>query len=172
MKIVNKISILAGVLLLAAGVQAQAADTIKVAVVNVQEVLQQSPRVANLGKKLEGDFKARQAKIADEQKALQDMMDKFKKESPTMSQKDKDAMQKKIAATRSELVTKVVAYQQDLQREQTKIMQGIQNDLTGIVGDMAKAQNVALVLDKQAVIYSGSNIDLTKDVAQKFNAKS
>src|SRR5258708_3390810 len=98
----KKISVFVGALLLAAGVNlCQAADAatgsqIKVAVVNVQQVLQQSPRVAELSKKLEGEFKARQTKIGDEQKALQDELDKFKKETPTMSQKDRDAMQKKI----------------------------------------------------------------------------
>ncbi len=65
-----------------------AAFSIKVAVVNVQQVLQQSPRVAEVSKKLEGEFKNRQAKINDEQKSLQDELDKFKKESPTMTQKD------------------------------------------------------------------------------------
>ena len=51
MKMVKNLGIVASVLFLAAGVNAsQAADTsmssIKVAVVNVQQVLQQSPKVA------------------------------------------------------------------------------------------------------------------------------
>lgn len=176
----KKIGILVGTLVLASGVQVcQAADDaaapaqIKVAVVNVQQVLQQSPRVADLSKKLEGEFKARQAKINDEQKALQDMMDKFKKESPTMNQKDKDAMQKKIADMRSDLVTKVVAYQQDLQKEQNRIMQNVLGDLNSVVATIAKSQSYALVLDSQAVIYSsGGNNDITTDVAKQFNSKS
>jgi len=175
MKIVKKIGILVSSLLLVAGTcqAANAAATpgdLKVAVVNVQQVLQQSPRVTQLSKKLEGEFKDRQAKIGDEQKALQDMMDKFKQESPTMSQKDKDAMQKTITANRSALVAKVVAYQQDLQKQQTKIMQGVLSDLNGIVTSIAKSQNYALVLDAQAVIYSMNGNDITKDVAKQFNA--
>jgi len=174
MKIVNKIGILVGAFLLAASVgvcQAQGTGQIKVAVVNVQQVLQQSPRVADLSKKLEGEFKARQTTIGDEQKALQDMMDKFKKESPTMSQKDKDAMQKQITSNRSTLVAKVVAYQQDLQKAQNKVMQGILGDLNGIVTTIAKAQNYGLVLDSQAVIYSSNGTDITTDVAKQFNDK-
>lgn len=172
MKIVKNISILAGAILLAAGINAHADNVSgKVAVVNVQQVLQQSPRVNNITKKLETEFKNRQTKIADEQKSLQDMMDKFKKESPTMSQKDKDAMQKKIASTRSELVTKVVAFQQDVQKEQNNVMKNIQTDLTGIVSNIAKSQNYALVLDSQAVIYPGNSVDITKDVTQQFNNK-
>lgn len=175
MKIVKKLSVLVGALLVAGGISvSQAADTtsgdIKVAVVNVQQVLQQSPRVAQLSKKLEGEFKDRQTQIGNEQKALQDSMDKFKQESPTMSQKDKDAMQKKITADRATLVSKVVAYQQDLQKQQTKIMQGVLADLNGIVTGIAKAQNFSLVLDAQAVIYSVNGQDITKDVAAKFNA--
>jgi outer membrane protein len=174
MKILKKVGILAGVFLMAAGVgvcQAQSTPAdIKVAVVNVQQVLQQSPRVTQLSKKLEADFKDRQAKIGDEQKALQDLMDKYKQESPTMAQKDKDAMQKKITTDRSALVAKVVAYQQDLQKQQTKIMQGVLSDLNGIVTNIAKGQNFGLVLDAQAVIYSANGTDITKDVAKQFNA--
>lgn len=169
MKIVKKFGIIVSALLLAAGVQvAQAAD-MKVAVVNVQQVLQQSPKVADLSKKLENDFKARQNKINDEQKTLQDQLDKLKKESPTMSQKDRDAMQKKIASDRSELVKQVVAYQQDLQKEQNKIMQNILGELNGIVANIAKAQGYGLVLDAQAVIFAVDGNDITKDVAKQFN---
>ena len=86
-----------------------------------------------------------------------------------MSQKDKDNMQKKIADDRAELVKKVVAYQQDLQKEQNQAMQGILNSLNSVVSDIAKKDNYGLVLDSQAVIFSIDNNDITKDVAKKFN---
>lgn len=178
MKIVRKLAILSTAAALALGINVcQAADAaatpqVKVAIVNVQQVLQQSPRVAALSKKLEGDFKDRQSKINDEQKSLQDQLDTFKKDSPTMSQKDRDAMQKKIAADRSDLVKQVVAYQQDLQKEQNKIMQGILGELNGIVSGIAKSQSYVLVLDSQAVIFAADGNDITKDVATKFNSKS
>lgn len=160
-------------LLLMSGISvSQAADaTIKVAVVNVQQVLQQSPRVADYSKKLESQFKARQTKIGDEQKVLQDALEKFKKESPTMTEKDRNAMQKKIAADRSDLVKQVVSYQQDLQKEQNKIMQGILGEINGIVSSIAKKQSYALVLDAQAVIFAADGNDITKDVATKFNSE-
>src|SRR3990167_2745420 len=164
MSIVKKVGVLVSALLLTAGIEAaQAADMPRIAVVNVQQVLQQSSRVAEVSKKLESQFKDRQAKIGDDQKSLQTELDKFKKESPTMSQSDKDKMQKKIADDRAELVKKVVAYQQDLQKEQNKAMQGILHDLNAIVTDIAKKQSYALVLDAQAVIYALDGTDITKD---------
>lgn len=173
MKIAKKIGILVGALLLAGGVSVcQAADNMKVAVVNVQQILQQSPRVADLSKKLEGQFKSRQTTINDEQKSLQERLDKFKKDAPTMSKSDRDKAEKSLENDRAELVKKVVAYQQDLQKEQNKIMQGVLNDLNGIVSSIAKSQQVSLVLDSQAVIFSSDSTDITKDVAKKFNSGS
>jgi outer membrane protein len=175
MKMIKKCGLLIGAILLSAAsfcVAAEDLSNLKVAVVNVQQVLQQSPRVAELSKKLEGQFKARQTKIGDEQKALQDALEKFKKDSPTMSQSARDAMQKKIAADRADLVKQVVAYQQDLQKEQNKVMQGILGDLNGIVSKIAKDQKYNLVLDSQAVIFAADGTDITKDVAKDFNSKS
>jgi len=175
MKIVKKVSILAATLLLAVGVNvAMAADaaTSKVAIVNVQQVLQQSPRVNAVSKKLEDQFKDRQTKLNDEQKALQDKLEKFKKESPTMSQKDRDSTEKSITGERSDLVKQVVAYQQDLQKAQNTAMQGILADLNGVVSAIAKKSSYDLVLDAQAVVYTANGTDITKDVASQFNSKS
>jgi outer membrane protein len=184
MKIIKKVSVLASALILAASMNFAVAATPatgdamtaatgpKVAIVNVQQVLQQSPRVTALSKKLEDEFKDRQTKLNDAQKTLQDKLEKFKKDSPTMAAKDRDAMEKGLTSERSDLVKQVVAYQQDLQKEQNKVMQGILADLNGIVQGIAKQNAYSLVLDSQAVVFSSDGTDITKDVASKFNAKS
>lgn len=169
MKMLKKVALVAGAMVLAAGVSvAQAAD-LKVAVVNVQQLLQQSPRVAELSKKLEDKFKGRQNKIGEEQKSLQEKLEKFKKESPTMAKKSKESEEKKLADDRADLVKKVVAYQQDLQKEQNKIMQDILKDLNDTVKSIAKKDSYGLVLDSQAVIYAGDSTDITKQVEKAFN---
>jgi outer membrane protein len=156
-------------------VPAFAADTgiasLKIAVVNVQQILQQSARVTDLSKKLEDQFKPRQAKLNDEQKSLQDEVDKLKKDSSTMAQKERDSMQKKVEADRAALVKQVVAYQQDLNKEQNQIMQGLLSDLNGIVSGIAKKNSFNLVLDAQAVVYAPDSTDITKQVGDQFNKK-
>lgn len=174
MKIVKKVSVLATTLIVAAGLNvAMAADAaVKVAIVNVQQILQQSPRVTALSKKLEDQFKDRQNKLNTDQQNLQAQLDKFKKESPTMSDQARKDTEKKINDERTDLVKRVVAYQQDLQKEQNKVMQGIIADLNGVVSGIAKQSAYNLVLDAQAVVFSTDATDITKDVAAKFNAKS
>ena len=150
---------------------AATSPSLKIAVVNVQQILQQSTRVSDLSKKLEDQFKPRQQKLNDEQKSLQDEVDKMKKDSATMAQKEKDSTQKKVEADRAALVKQVVAYQQDLNKEQNQIMQGLLADLNGIVSGIAKKSNFNLVLDAQAVVYAPDSTDITKQVSDQFNKK-
>lgn len=143
----------------------------KVATVNIQQVLQQSQRVASLSKKLEEQFKPRQQKLNDQQKSLQDEIEKFRKTGKTMSQKDQESAQKKINDDRADFLKQAMAYQQDVNKEQAKIMQGIQGDINTIVGDIAKKSSYNMVLDAQAVIFAANSVDITKDVEKAFNDK-
>ena len=176
----KKVLALVGSILLAGSMAVYAApdvkniskmDLTKIAVVNMQQVLQQSPKVAELSTKLQNQFKARQQKLDVAQKSLQDELDKFKKDSATMSDKDRDAMQKKITDDRASLVKDVVAFQQDLNKEQGKVMQGILGQLNDIISKVAKQNNYSLVLDAQAVVYATDAADITKQVSKAFNEK-
>lgn len=142
-----------------------------IAVVNVQQVFQQSPKIAELNKKLQNQFKPRQDKLVAAQKTLQDELDKFKKESPTMAQKDKDALQKKIVDDQSNLAKEASAFQQDLSKEQSKIMKGVLADLNEIISGIAKKDGYTMVLDSQAVIFATDSSDITKEVSKDFDKK-
>ncbi|MEO8400673.1 MAG: OmpH family outer membrane protein [Gammaproteobacteria bacterium] len=140
-----------------------------IAVVNVQQIFQQSPKIADLNKKLQGEFKGRQEKLIAAQKSLQEELDKFKREAPTMGQKDKDAMQKKIVDDQANLSKDAAAFQQDLNKEQNKIMKGVLAQLNDIISGIAKKNSYTLVLDSQAVVYATDSADITKQVAGAFD---
>jgi len=176
----KKVLALVSSLLLVGGTQAYAAtdattDTTKamsnIAVVNVQQILQQSPKIADINKKLQGTFKPRQETLLAEQKALQDEMDKFKKDSATMSNSDKDAAQKKIQGDQADLVKKVTAFQTDLNKEQNKQMQSVLSQLNEIISGIAKKNSYTVVFDSQAVIYAKDGADITKQVVTQFDSK-
>lgn len=159
--------------LLAGSVQAYAAPTTTpvIAVVNVQQIFQQSPKIADLNKKLQTEFKGRQEKLIASQKSLQEELDSFKKDSPTMSKADKDAKQKKIVDDQNNLSKDANEFQQDLSKEQNRMMKGVLSDLNRIISTIAKKNNYTLVLDSQAVVYAADSADITKDVASDFDKK-
>lgn len=173
----KKVLAFVGSLLLAAQVYAagtpasSSSAPFTIAVVNVQQLFQGSPKIADLNKQLQNKFKPRQDKLLASQKSLQDELDKFKKESPTMNQKDKDAMQKKISSDQAELTKEATSFQQDLSKEQNKVMKGVLAQLNEIISSVAKKNNYSLVLDSQAVIYSADSVDITKQVSKEFDSK-
>ena len=140
-----------------------------VAVVNVQQIFQESPKIADLNKKLKNQFQSRQEKLISAQKNLQDEVEKFKKDSTTMSQKDKDNLQKKIVDDQSTLSKDANSFQQDLNKEQNKIMKSVLSQLNEIISGVAKKNNYTLVLDSQAVVYAADSSDITKQVSTAFN---
>ncbi len=162
-------------ILLMVGAQAYAADAAdvgaqsKVAVVNIQQVLLKSSKVAQVNTKLQDQFKPRQEKLAAQQKSLQEELDKFSKESTTMSKKDRDAMEKKIGDEKASFLKDATAFQKEVSQEQNKAMQTILGKLNSIISDMAKKNGYSLVLDSQAVVYASDATDVTVQVAKEFN---
>lgn len=148
-----------------------ASTTPTIAVVNVQQLFQTSPKIADLNKQLQAKFKPRQDKLVGAQKSLQDELDKYKKDSITMSKKDQDAMQKKISDDQSSLQKDATAFQQDLNKEQSKIMKGVLAQLNEIITGLAKSSNYQYVLDSQAVIFAVDGSDITKQVEKEFDEK-
>jgi outer membrane protein len=143
------------------------AGSAKIAVVNVQQVLMQSTRVADVNTKLQNQFKPRQEKLTAQQKTLQDELDKFSKGSTAMSTKDRDATEKKIADDKAAFLKDAGAFQKDVNAEQNKAMQSILGQLSGIISDLAKKSNYTLVLDSQAVVYASDAADITKQVVNE-----
>ena len=165
----KKVLAVASSILLVSSTAAFADAAPNIAVVNVQQIFQQSPKIADLNKKLQGQFKGRQEKLIAAQKSLQDEVDKFKKDSSTMSQKDKDDMQKKIVDDQANLSKDANTFQQDLSKEQNKIMKGVLSQLNEIISSLAKKSNYTLVLDSQAVVYAADSADITKQVSGAFD---
>lgn len=153
----------------AAATTAAANGPAKIAVVNVQQVLMQSSKVSAVNTKLQDQFKPRQDKLTAQQKTLQDEIDKLSKNSTTMSAKDRDAAEKKIADDKAAFLKDAGAFQKDVNTEQNKAMQSILGQLSGIISDLAKKSNYTLVLDSQAVVYASDAADITKQVAKEFN---
>jgi outer membrane protein len=180
-KVMKKVSALLSSLLLIVSAQVFAAtppaatttdtSTPKIAVVNVQQVLMQSSKVAEVNTKLQNQFKPRQEKLTAQQKTLQDELDKYGKDSPSMAAKDRDTTEKKIADDKAAFLKDAGAFQKEVNAEQNKAMQSILGQLSGIISDLAKKSNYTLVLDSQAVVYASDAADITKQVAKDFNKK-
>lgn len=156
------------VLLLLTGMTAFASST-KVGLINLPQILQHSPQVTAINKKLQNQFKPQQQKIVAAQNNIRAEVQKLNPSAkPQLSATQKKAVQAKISADQKQLQQMVVAFQQKVGSAQSKAMKAFMSEVNATVKSIAKAQKLSLVLLKPAVIYADNSTDLTQQVLSQL----
>lgn len=157
-------------LLLSASVSAfaaapdDAADGAKIGIFDMQQMMQTSPLVDQLNKKLQDQFKPRQDKIAAAQKSLGDEINKLNDTNSKLTNDDRNKLKDKVVSDRAAYEAMAKSYQEDLSKAQNEAMQKLMGQLTTAVSDVAQKDGYTLVVQKGAVLYSQPQSDVTKQV--------
>lgn len=171
----NLLSIFTAVALILVGVNASAATTtttnLRVGVIDLQQIIQKAPQVANINADLNKTFKPRQDKILAAQKDLQAESDSLERNSSTMSVSDRNKLQDKVMSDRASLQEMVVSFQRDLNTAQTQGMQSFMSQLNNVINSIAKIGNYNLILQRAAAPYVDSSMDITPQVLQALSKK-
>ncbi len=142
---------------------ANAAD-VKIGVIDLHEILQQSTEAKAINKKLEDQFKPRQEKIVAKQKDVKAEMDKYSKNSAVMNESQKSAAQEQIVKDRRDLDRMEQDYQQDLGVAQNQAMSEFLAKLKTVITQVAKKDGYDLILQKDGVPYANDSIDVTAQI--------
>jgi len=140
------------------------AANLNVGVVDFQQVLSSSPSVAAASAKLKKQFQPQQDKLVAQQKQLQALMDKFKKDGSIMQAQDKKNLQDQIQQQQDALYQMSQRYQQQAMQAQQDQMKKVIDKLDDVVTKIAHDKNLDLVLAKNTLAYSKPDLDITQDV--------
>ena len=170
-KKINVLVVLLGTCSLIFGTTSWAEDY-KIGVVNVQKVLTSIPQTETATKKLEKEFGARDRAIGKDNKELEDLADRLKKDSAIMSDAERARVERDITTKQRDLKRKAEEFQEDLNFRRNEEMQAIQKKIAANVRDYAKENAYDFILVNSAVYFSdrvnitGSIIERMKKVAQ------
>lgn len=144
---------------------ATAFASIKVGIIDLPQILQNSPQVQAINDKLRSQFKPQQEKII----ALQDQIRaEAGKLAPNKAEKlkpeNKKAIQDKIMADQKKLQDMVVKFQESVGKAQEQAMKSFMDEVDTAVKNAAQKDNLDLVLLKPAVVYASDTTDVTKQV--------
>lgn len=148
------------------------AATLKVGVVDVQQVLKSSPRVSADKTKLQAQFKPQYEKIQAAQKSLEAMVDNLHKNGSTMQAKDRTALQASIQKSQESLMKQQQGFQSTFMAARSKDMQDLLGELQNVMKTIAQKNQINVILPKSGVVYSDSNLDMTSQVEKAFDAAS
>jgi outer membrane protein len=147
-----------------AAAPASTSAAVKVGVIDMQQIMQQSAQAVSLNKQLQTQFQPRQQKLVTAQKNLQDEMNQFNKNGPTLSDADRTKLQNQILTDRTSFQQMVQSYQQDLSTAQNQAMQKFMGNVQNAVSEVAKQGSYTLIVQRAAAPYADPSLDITKQV--------
>lgn len=144
------------------------ADAPKIGVVDLQKIMQTSPKMKEIQQRLEKDFMPRRDKLIKMEEQLKSDMEKLKRDSAVMSEAQKKELQSKIMTNKQTLDKEGQAYQQELSTEHNKAVQGLYEKVKAVIDQVAKEKKYSLVIQKEAAPYSDNQLEITDLVMKKL----
>lgn len=153
-------AVLAAAALVSGAVNAQGA--LKIGVINVGRLLEQSPQAEAVTKKLSDEFAPRQRDIQAAQARLQQQQDRFQKDAPVMGEEERLSLERQIRDGQRDLQRTQNEYLEDLNARRNEEVGKLQRDVLLKVQDYARAQKFDLVLGD--AIFVSTALDITDQV--------
>ncbi len=141
----------------------------KIAVVDMQQIMQQSKEMKTIQQQLENEFKPRRDKLISLEGQIKADMEKYKKDAAVMSKAEQQKMQEKIVGAQREFEQEGQKYQRDLNAKHNAEMQKLYSKVRAVIEKVAKDSGYDLVLQKETAPYADNKLDLTDKVIKKLS---
>jgi outer membrane protein len=147
----------------------QAAE-LKIGVVNVRQLMEESPQARAATRAIEDEFAPRKRDLENLQKEYKAREDKFQRDSAVMAEAERGKAERELRDGQRDLQRRVNEFQEDLNVRQNEEIGRMQRTLLGEIQTYAKAQGYDLVLG-DGVLFAKDAINITAAVLGALEAK-
>tara|TARA_B100001750_G_scaffold116423_2_gene92263 strand:- start:182 stop:745 length:564 start_codon:yes stop_codon:yes gene_type:complete len=146
----------------------------KIAVVDLQRALMETEDGRRAKARLERLFKRRQKSLDAAQEELRDMKEDIERQKNVLS---REALAERLESYQKkfvELQQSYVEYQQELAAKEAELTQGILQKMQEIMRRIGQQEGYEIILEanESGVIWVPSNLDLTDQLIQRYNAEN
>ena len=145
----------------------------KVGIVDMQEIYKQLPQMAKIEQSLQTEVAERRQELEKLQGDIRFEAEKFKRESTTMSQDQKDALRDKIQGMQKNLAEKGRPLEQEIKSRQNQELAKVQTLIIETIQEIAKKGDFDEVKVKDTTIYFNPKevTDLSEKVVDAVSKK-
>ena len=154
--------------LASAGVNAQ--GNLKIGVINVARLVEQSPQLGAVQKKLEEEFGPRQREITAMQQKLRTQQETFQRDAPVMGEEERLTLERQIRDGQREYQRTENEYLEDLNLRRNEELEKLQREVLTRANEYARAQKFDLLLSNQTIIFASTAVDVTEAVLVALKA--
>ncbi|MGL4667871.1 MAG: OmpH family outer membrane protein [Saezia sp.] len=143
------------------------AQATKVGVVNLDRLLNESKIAQSSQTKLQNEFSGRQSSLEAQEKKLQEMVQAYRKDEPTLSETNKKSRIEVIRVAEEKLASAANDFQKDLNERRAQEMQALLDKINEAVKRVATSEKYDLILTEAA--YAKPEHDITQKVLDILN---
>jgi outer membrane protein len=143
----------------------------KIAYVDYQRLLQESPQARAATQALESEFGPKQKQLEAQKKDLESRQQKLERDQSTMAEAERTKALRDLRDAQLSFERRAKEFQEDGQMRQNEELQRVQKLIVESVRSFAKAQGFDLVI-AQGVIYSSDSVDITGQVLANLTSKA
>ncbi len=155
---------------LLAGVSSAAQAELKIGVVSVPQLIEESPQAKSAMQALQDEFMPRRRDIETQEKELKAREDKLARDSAVMSEAERTKAEKEFRDGQRDLTRRRNEYLEDLNVRRNEELGKLQRTLLQEVQTYAKAQGFDLVIG-DGVLFAKEGINITPAVLGNLQAR-
>ncbi len=160
-----RIVLLPSALLLAAS--AGAAQDLKIAVIDPNRIVEESPQYEEARQTLSTEVAEREADLLDQQEAVDRLEEKLERDGALMSEEEVKRLQNDIRARKRRLRYAKAEFQEDFALRQSELRTKLVKQVEEVVQQIAKEQDIDLIMS-EGVVYFSERIDISADVVERL----
>ena len=149
--------------------QATATDGLKIGVVNVGRLLQESPQAKDARESLEDEFAPRRREIVALQTSLEQRSATIQKDMEVMSADERDNAQRELRNDERTIQREQNEFREDLDLRNNEAIGAIQQDVLREIAAYGDSLGLDLIL-ADGIVYASSKIDITEPVLERLRA--
>ena len=143
------------------------ADNYRIAVVNANKIVEESPQYDAVRKSLESEFERRNKDFLRKQQQLKKLEDKLARDGAVMSAAEVKRLEQDIRSLRRKLKATSEEYREDLNLRRNEAFNKLLRQVTEVVHQVGEEQKIDLILS-EGVVYASKRVDLTEEVLERL----
>jgi outer membrane protein len=143
---------------------ASAQGNLKVGVVNIARLVEQSPQFAAAQKKLEDEFGPRQRDLQALEQKLRGQSETFQRDAPVMGEAERLNLERQIRDGQRELQRAQNELVEDFNLRRNEELGALQRDVLLKAQEYARNEKYDLLLTDQSLIFASTAVDVTAAV--------
>jgi len=147
----------------------QTADGLKIGVVNVGRLLQESPQAQAAREALEDEFAPRRREIVALQTSLEQKSASMQKDLEVMSAEERENAQRDLRNDERSILRAQNEFREDLDLRNNEAIGAIQQDVLREISIYGESQGLDLIL-ADGIVFASSKIDITEPVLERLRA--